>query len=246
MNKKTVLVLLAAALVAFGIKAAFFNKASKAMSDEQAYEQKRKAMVLTQLQSRGITDPRVLDAMTKVKRHLFIPDSVKDYAYSDSALPIEESQTISQPYIVALMTQLARLKPADRVLEIGTGSGYQAAVLSELVKEVFSIELRNDLAVKARDRLKELGYENVTVRQGDGYKGWPEKAPFDAILVTAAPDHPPEELIKELKAGGRLVIPVGSLAQELFVITKNPDGSVVEESIIPVRFVPMVTDHDAP
>lgn len=197
-------------------------------------------MVETQIIARGIKDPRVLSALRKVKRHLFLPEGMKLYAYQDSALPIEERQTISQPYIVALMTELARLTPEARVLEIGTGSGYQVAVLAELCKEVYSIELIKPLADKAKERLNGLGYKNIEIRHGDGYQGWPEAAPFDAILVTAAAPDVPEELIKELKTGGRLVIPLGDFFQELYVITKNEDGSVKKENMIPVRFVPMV------
>ncbi len=202
--------------------------------------QERRDMVDNQLRARGIKDERVLGAMLKVKRHLFVPENAKSYAYIDAALPIDNKQTISQPYIVALMTELAQIKPDDRVLEIGTGSGYQAAILAELADEVYSIEIIEELAHQATDRLAGLGYKNIRIKHGDGYKGWPEASPFDVILVTAAAKDIPEELLEELKPGGRMVIPLGDILQELYRITKNPDGSINKEHIIPVRFVPMV------
>jgi protein-L-isoaspartate(D-aspartate) O-methyltransferase len=196
-------------------------------------------MVEAQIRARGVTDPKVLSAMGKVRRELFVPEELAGAAYSDAPLPIGNGQTISQPYIVALMTELARLKGGETVLEVGTGSGYQAAVLAEIAKSVFSIEIVEPLALTASERLRRLGYTNVVVKQGDGYRGWPEHAPFDAIIVTAAPDHVPEPLVGQLKVGGRLVIPVGDgLDQELLAITRTK-GGVATERVIPVRFVPM-------
>lgn len=197
-------------------------------------------MVVTQIEARGVRDTRVLEAMKKVKRHLFVPDRMRRRAYNDNALPIEEDQTISQPYIVGLMTELAGIEPEDEVLEIGTGSGYQAAILAELAEKVYSIEIIKVLADQATARLQDLGYKNIKIRHGDGYLGWPEAAPFDAILVTAAAPEIPQELVKQLKTGGRMVIPLGDFFQELYLITKNEDGSITKEHIIPVRFVPMV------
>jgi protein-L-isoaspartate(D-aspartate) O-methyltransferase len=196
-------------------------------------------MVETQIVARGVRDPRVLAAMRKVPRHVFVDPSERDQAYDDRPLPIAGSQTISQPYIVALMTELLGLSPGARVLEIGTGSGYQSAVLGELASEVYSVEILPDLARSASDTLKRLGYNNVTVREGDGYRGWPEHAPFDGIIVTAAPERIPEPLIEQLAPGGRMVIPVGGFFQELKVFTKDAQGRVAEKDIIPVRFVPM-------
>lgn len=197
-------------------------------------------MVEEQIVARGIENAAVLDALRQVPRHLFIPENVRDQAYQDYPLPIGEGQTISQPYIVALMTQLADLEPDDKVLEIGTGSGYQAAVLSRLVDEVYSIEILAPLGRRAADKLRRLGYDNVHVRIGDGYDGWPEEAPFDAILVTAAaPDQVPPPLEEQLEVGGRMVIPVGKYFQDLVVLTRTPKGKV-RRSVIPVRFVPMI------
>jgi protein-L-isoaspartate(D-aspartate) O-methyltransferase len=196
-------------------------------------------MVDTQIVPRGVRDPRVLDAMRKVPRHLFVAPEERAHAYEDHPLPIGGSQTISQPYIVALMTELLGLPPRARVLEIGTGSGYQSAVLSLIAGEVYSIEILPDLAQAASTKLKEIGYDNVTVRAGDGYRGWPEHAPFDGIIVTAAPEKIPEPLVDQLAVGGRMVIPVGGFFQELKVFTREKDGRVTEKDIIPVRFVPM-------
>ena len=196
-------------------------------------------MVERQLRGRDITDTKVLDVMARVPRHRFVAPEQADEAYADYPLPIGHGQTISQPYIVALMTQLARPKAESRALDIGTGSGYQAAVLAELCKEVYSIEIVEPLADQARKRLAELGYKNITVRAGDGYRGWPEKAPFDVIVVAAAPDHVPQPLVDQLARGGRLVIPVGDYPQELLVLEKQADGSVRRQTTIPVAFVPM-------
>ena len=201
-------------------------------------------MVDRQLRPRGIDDQRVLRAMTKVPRDKFVPKELVARAYDDSPLPIGFNQTISQPYIVAFMTQELRPKPTDRVLEIGTGSGYQAAVLSELVAHVYTIEIVRPLAQRAAVVLQALGYKNVLVKGGDGYKGWPEHAPFDSIIVTAAPDHGPQPLIEQLKEGGRLIIPVGKThAQRLYTYEKR-GGSLKQTAVIPVRFVPLTRDRE--
>ncbi len=197
-------------------------------------------MVKDQLERRGIQDRRVLEIMRETPRHLFVPANLKNMAYEDGPLPIGEGQTISQPYIVALMTELLKLNGSERVLEIGTGSGYQAAILSPLVKELYSIEIVKSLAEKADLRLKEMQYDNVIVKYGNGYKGWIEYSPFDAIIVTAAPNKIPQPLIDQLKVGGRLVLPIGDVHQELKVITKTGNDKIIEKNIIPVRFVPMV------
>ncbi len=200
-------------------------------------------MVEKQLHLRGIQDPRVLDAMRRVERELFVPEEIKDRAYDDGALPIGYDQTISQPYVVALMSELLELKGTEKVLEIGTGSGYQAAILGELAKEVYSIEIVPELAVLSKARLESLGYKNVHTRQGDGYRGWPEEAPFDAIIVTCSPEDVPPALADQLREGGRLVIPVGvwSKGQTLYQMTKR-GGQLEKRSIIPVSFVPMTGD----
>jgi protein-L-isoaspartate(D-aspartate) O-methyltransferase len=187
-------------------------------------------------------DPRVLGAMRHVARHEFIPPDQRSAAYRNRPLSIGEGQTISQPYIVALMTDLLELSPEDKVLEIGTGCGYQAAVLAEMAKEVYSIEIIESLAHTAHATLRHLGY-HVHTRIGDGYKGWPEAAPFDAIIVTAAPDHIPPALIEQLKPGGKLAIPVGTQVQSLMVVTRNADGTSINEDIVPVRFVPLTRDQ---
>jgi protein-L-isoaspartate(D-aspartate) O-methyltransferase len=198
----------------------------------------REKMVETQIKARGVRDPRVLSALHKVERHRFVPEEYLNSAYSDQPLPIGEGQTISQPYIVALMTELLELKGDEKVLEIGTGSGYQAAILAELAKEVYTIEIVESLASTAKNRLLESGYQNIKVKAGDGYLGWPEVAPFDAIIITAAPDHIPKPLIEQLKEGGRMVVPVGTYAQELKKIVKR-SGKIETIGVIPVVFVPM-------
>lgn len=195
-------------------------------------------MVESQIRARGVEDDRVLAAMAKVPRHLFVPEDVRAQAYDDYPLPIGEQQTISQPYIVALMTSLLELDGDERVLEIGTGSGYQAAVLGELAARVYSIEILDTLSARAKETLGRLGYRNVELRVGDGFSGWPEEAPFDAIIVTAAPPKVPQPLLDQLKVGGRLVIPVGRYFQDLLVFTKTADG-IEKRNVIPVRFVPM-------
>ncbi len=190
-------------------------------------------------------DPRVMQAMGKVPRHEFVPETIKPLAYLDRPLPIGQGQTISQPYIVALMTDLMRPHPKQRVLELGTGSGYQAAVLAELTDQVFTIEIIDKLGEQAADRFQRLGYDNVTARVGDGYYGWEEHAPFDAILVTAAASHIPPPLLKQLKPGGRMVIPVGGRfqVQQLVLVEKNKEGKITTHQILPVRFVPLTGEH---
>jgi protein-L-isoaspartate(D-aspartate) O-methyltransferase len=195
-------------------------------------------MVKEQIEARGVRDGSVLAAMRKVPRHELVPDDVREQAYEDHPLPIGHRQTISQPFIVALMSAQAGIARGERVLEVGTGSGYQAAVLAAMGAEVYSIEILEPLATRAAADLERLGYR-VHVRAGDGYRGWPEAAPFDAILVTAAPPHVPQPLVEQLARGGRMVIPVGDNYQELRVITKDEKGAVRDETVIPVLFVPM-------
>lgn len=206
--------------------------------DRRDFKAMREQMVESQIKARGVKDPRVLSAMLKVERHLFVPQEYQSLAYNDQPLPIGEGQTISQPYIVALMTELLELKGEEKVLEVGTGSGYQAAILAELAKEVYTIEIIETLAHSAKKLLTELGYKNIYFKTGDGYLGWPEASPFDAIIVTCAPDHIPKPLLDQLKEGGRLVIPVGTYSQELKKITKH-HGQFETKDIIPVIFVPM-------
>lgn len=202
------------------------------------WSEEREHMVEMQLAARGITDVGVLKAMRRLPRHLFVPESVREYAYGDHPLPIGDGQTISQPYIVAYMTQALALQRSDRVLEIGTGSGYQAAVLAELVDSVYTIEIVETLAERAAKTLRVLGYENIHTRTGDGWGGWPEVAPFDAIIVTAAPNLVPQQLVEQLKEGGRLVVPVGDDKQQLLRLYRK-EGQVQTDTLLPVRFVPM-------
>jgi protein-L-isoaspartate(D-aspartate) O-methyltransferase len=209
--------------------------------EDAAFATARARMVREQIAARGLTDGRVLAALARVPRHEFVPAGQRAQAYADGPLPIGHGQTISQPYIVAFMTAALDPRPGDRVLEIGTGSGYQAAVLSGLVAEVYSMELVEPLARRAEADLRRLGYANVRVRAGDGYRGWPEAAPFDAIMVTCAPEQVPQALVDQLKIGGRMMIPVGpaSGAQELYLLRKRP-GGLETKAVLPVRFVPMV------
>lgn len=207
------------------------------------WPKQRQRMVAVQIAARGIEDPRVLAAMASVPRHEFVPAESRSLAYVDSPLPIGQGQTISQPFIVAFMTEAARLTPSDRVLEIGTGSGYQAAVLAKIVDQVYSIEIVPTLGNAAAKTLHRLSFENVTVRIGDGYQGWPEQAPFDAILVTAAPPTIPLPLLEQLKVGGHLVMPVGGYNQQLVRVTKTAQG-MNRETLLPVRFVPMTGEAE--
>ncbi|MEZ5333587.1 MAG: protein-L-isoaspartate(D-aspartate) O-methyltransferase [Thermoanaerobaculia bacterium] len=206
---------------------------------QDRYAEQRERMVDDQIAARGVRDDRVLTAMKEVPRHLFVPESVRDEAYTDEPLPIGDGQTISQPYIVALMTSLLGLDASSKVLEIGTGSGYQAAVLSRVAGRVYTIEIRERLGLRAEKTLQDLGFDNIEVRIGNGYLGWPEEAPFDAIIVTAAPEKIPSTLVAQLKLGGRMVVPVGSYIQDLKLIVKTPEG-LAQERVVPVRFVPMI------
>jgi len=210
---------------------------------EEIFRHKREKMVETQIRARGITDPALLAALSRVPRHLFVPESERGAAYEDAPASIGAGQTISQPYIVAMMTGLIDPRPEDRVLEVGTGSGYQTAILAELVREVFTIEIVEPLGRRAASLLRDLGYANVRARIGDGHLGWPEEAPFDAIVVTAAPERIPERLEAQLAEGGRLVIPVGGRDQALILVTRAPDG-FRRESVAPVRFVPMTGEAE--
>ena len=204
----------------------------------EKYYEERIRMVENQIERRGIEDSAVLDAMCSVPRHLFVPEAYRSRAYEDGPLPIGHNQTISQPYIVALMTELLDLQPGERVLEVGTGSGYQAAVLAEIADSVYTIEIVKPLADRAREILDSIGYNNIKVMHGDGYQGYEEAAPYDAIIVTAAPDHVPQPLIDQLAMGGRLVIPVGSIYQYLTLYEKTKEG-LKKKTGIAVRFVPM-------
>lgn len=215
------------------------DSASVQSDARSRYAAERARMVDEQLRERGIRDRAVLAAMARVPRHRFVPAAYRDLAYGDHPLPIGFDQTISQPYIVGYMTEAAQISAGDKVLEIGTGSGYQAAILAELAREVYTVEIIPELAAGAEAVLRDLAYANVHVRAGDGYAGWKEHAPFDAILVTAAPDHVPQALVDQLAVNGRMIIPVGAGEQEMRVITKTAAG-VVEQRTIPVRFVPLV------
>lgn len=207
---------------------------------QDKFEKERKKMIKNQIQSRGITDKKTLEAIESVPRHLFVPDEYRDRAYDDGPLPIGYGQTISQPYIVAYMTELLNVGPDDIVLEIGTGSGYQAAVLSKIVKKVYTVEIIEELGLAAKERLKTLNYDNVEVKIGDGYYGWEEHAPYDGIIVTAASEHIPPPLIKQLKDNCNMIIPVGSPfnIQNLMLVKKLGD-KITTKNLIPVRFVPL-------
>ncbi len=217
---------------------AFFASRAASAADDAAFVRAREEMVATQIAARGVKDPKVLAAMRKVERHRFVAEGVRAQAYADHPLAIGHGQTISQPYIVGFMTEAAGLRGGETVLEIGTGSGYQAAVLGEIAARVFTIEIVAPLAESSAALLKRLGYANVAVRAGDGYLGWPESAPFDAILVTAAAPRIPAPLKEQLKEGGRLVLPLGDDWQELMVVTRR-GASFEEKRLLPVRFVPM-------
>ncbi len=210
---------------------------------QDPFAELRQRMVDTQIRARGVTDARVLAAMASVPRHLFVPEKVRAQAYEDYPLSIGERQTISQPYIVALMTSLLDLEGGERVLEIGTGSGYQAAVLSEIAAEVYTMEILEPLSAQAQRTLATIGRTNIHFRVGDGWKGWPEAAPFDDIIVTAAPEKIPQTLLDQLRVGGRMVVPVGSFFQDLLVVTKTAAG-YEKRNVIPVRFVPMTGEAE--
>lgn len=200
-------------------------------------------MVRQQIEARGITDKSLLDAMRKVERHLFVPSDLASRAYADIPLPIGYSQTISQPYIVAFMTEVLNLESSDRVLEVGTGSGYQAAILAEICDTVYTIEIVPELAARAENLLKMLNYDNIKVRKGDGYQGWPEHSPFDAIIVTCSPTHVPEPLVGQLAEGGTMIIPVGEQYNQSLVLMEKRKGRLTQKSVLAVRFVPMVNEN---
>ena len=235
-----------AALVLIAAQGGFpSGETRRSEGGEAAFEADRHRMVAEQITARGVRDPRVLEAMRSVPRHEFVPEAVRDRAYADGPLPIGHGQTISQPYVVAVMTELAQVAPADRVLEVGTGSGYQAAVLAALAAEVHTIEIVAPLAQQAAATLKRLGILNVHTRHGDGYRGWPEAGPFDAILVTAAAPEVPAPLLEQLAVAGRLVIPVGDFSQELELHVRSEHGTR-RERVFPVRFVPMTGEVREP
>lgn len=235
--KKVLLSIIVISIFFFGVS---YSPATKNVSDSDMTGQ-RNSMVNEQLVRRGIEDKIVLEAMRKILRHRFVDKSLRHMAYSDRPLPIDEGQTISQPYVVAMMTEALALKASDRVLEIGTGSGYQAAVLAEIVKEVYTIEVRKKLAEKVEKFLDELGYENIKTKYADGYFGWQEYAPFDAIIITASANHIPPPLIKQLKEGGRLIIPLGrTVYRQTLILATKKDGKLDVEQMGGVRFVPMV------
>jgi len=215
-------------------------------NDTLFYQLLRQAMIENQIIDRGVSDERVIKAMNDVPRHLFVKESLRDLAYADGPLPIGYNQTISQPYIVAYMTEILQPDTHHIVLEVGTGSGYQAAILSKLVNHVYSIEIIPELGKEAANRLDKLGYDNVTVKIGDGYNGWEEHAPFDRIIVTAAPEQIPKKLVDQLKSGGLMVLPVGktSFGQDMRVVKKDKTGQVTTQETIPVRFVPMIHEHN--
>ena len=214
--------------------------------DTLFYQLLRQAMIENQIIDRGVSDERVIKAMNDVPRHLFVKESLRDLAYSDGPLPIGHNQTISQPYIVAYMTEILQPDTHHIVLEVGTGSGYQAAILSKLVNHVYSIEIIPELGKEAANRLDKLGYDNVTVKIGDGYNGWEEHAPFDRIIVTAAPEQIPKKLVDQLKSGGLMILPVGktSFGQDMRIVKKDRTGQVTTKETIPVRFVPMIHEHN--
>ena len=222
-----------------GLACADGKSTQKEYNKEAGFEQKRNEMVDHQLRLYEVSDPKVLAVMRKVKRHLFVAPELEPEAYDDTPLPIGHGQTISQPFIVAYMTEALNLKKEDRVLEIGAGSGYQAAILAELAKEVYTVEIIKELAETADKRLKEQGYQNIHVKYGNGYEGWAEFAPYDAIVITAAPDEVPGKLLDQLALGGRMIAPIGSFSQDLYLYTKTDKG-VEKKKLLPVRFVPMV------
>lgn len=209
---------------------------------KENYAKERASMVSTQIEARGVKDVQVLEAMRKVRRHVFVPENMRKYAYNDEPLPIGRGQTISQPYIVAFMTEVLKLSSEDRVLEVGTGSGYQAAILAEIAKEVFTIEIDDEHSKNAQQVLQAEGYKNIHFRVGDGAYGWEEYAPFDAIMVTAAPSVVPQSLENQLKIEGRMIVPVGDAFQELVLLVREK-RKVRKKTLLPVRFVPLVKPH---
>lgn len=213
---------------------------------QDTFEKKRENMVRYQIEERGIKDMDVLRAMRKVERHLFVPVDVRTHAYEDRPLPIGYGQTISQPYIVAYMTEILNLEKQDKVLEIGTGSGYQAAILAEICDSVFTIEVVPELGTRAKNMLKVLGYDGVIVKIGDGYQGWEKYQPFDAIIVTCAPTHIPEKLTEQLREGGRMIIPVGERYVQELVLLEKSKGKLRRKNVLPVLFVPMVDEYGKP
>jgi len=241
LSKKAKLVIL---IAIFLIATNYFLLQRFSLAEEiDKYLKLREAMVSQQIEARGIKDPRVLKAMLKVKRHLFLPAAYRRFAYVDSALPIEENQTISQPYIVALMTEALMLKKTDKVLEIGTGSGYQAAILAEIAKEIYTIEIICKLAKRAEELLNKLEYKNIHVKCADGFLGWPEYAPFDTIIVTCSVDKVPEPLIEQLAEGGRLVIPLGGYGYQELTLIQKINGKIKKSFISGCTFVPMTGEH---
>ncbi len=241
MSKMRITAIASAAIVLVTLSCRTRNQPLTISPSADPFIEKRERMVTVQLEGRDITDPDVLRAMHRVPRHEFVPDDQVNYAYDDHPLPIGEGQTISQPYIVALMTQAVQVKSGDRVLEIGTGSGYQAAVLAELTDEVYTVEIIETLGEQAANRLRELGYSQIHAQVGDGYFGWEEHAPYDVIVVTCAPDHIPRPLVSQLNVGGRMVVPVGppGAYQSLWLLEKQADGSVQRRNLGGVSFVPM-------
>lgn len=215
------------------------------MEGADRFEHMREAMVSQQIESRGVQDGRVLEAMRDIPRHEFVPPEFAAQAYEDGPLPIGHEQTISQPYVAAFMTEVLEIQPGDRVLEIGTGSGYQAALLAKLAKEVFTIEILEPLYREARARLEAMGYGNIRFRLGDGWQGWPDEAPFDKIMVTAAPDHIPEALVGQLREGGLIIAPVGGSFGQNLVLGRKERGRLYTQKVMPVRFVPLVRDAGA-
>lgn len=237
MNKKTILV------ISFFIFSASLLLTRGSLAQADKFVKFRKEMIGTQIKKRGIKDKEVIQAMLEVERHLFVPEYIRAHAYKDSALPIGEGQTISQPYIVALMTEALELKPTDKVLEIGTGSGYQAAILAKIAREVYTIEILPKLAERSRELLNKLGYKNIFVKSGDGFLGWPQESPFDAIIVTCAVDKIPEPLIEQLAEGGRIVLPLGKAGYQELTLARKKDNKIEKSFIGGCIFVPMTGAH---